>query len=244
MQKIVDLQNFPDGTPIEAIQGRITAVYPARSVTGAKGTSTVQNAELSDIGGNKVKLTVWDHPDLNPLKDNECVLHNTGGQRYPGIKVKHGSYVAQKDGRTHKAGDTIKTLELNVTKNGCFQHVEVYNQSKPADKPAAEAVSRPSEARPGAPLGAMAQSGYINGMTVGMAINNAVKLIADEKGGYVPETFAKDLYVIASDIIRVSQHIEKGNLAEKKGEKTVGKAPEPAKPAPVAAEVPEDDVPF
>ncbi len=242
MIKLTDINNFPDGTPIDAIQGRIVEVYEYQRKTGQKGPYTLQNAYIADVGGNKIKLTVWDHPDLAPLKGNEYVLHNTGGTRFPGIKVRLGSYVAKKDGQQHKAGDTVKTLELNVTKNGCFQHVEVFNQSKPAGAAPAEPVSR-AASTPSVNTGGQAPSqGYINGQTVGMAINNAVKIIT-EGNGYNPETFAKELYVIASDIIRVSQHIEKGNLSEK----TVGVKPEPAKPVPVAApvqEASEDDVPF
>lgn len=221
MIKLTEIQNFPDGTPIDAIQGRITAVYPARSVSNAKGTSTVQNAELSDVGGNMVKLTVWDHPDLEPLKDKEYVLHNTGGQRYPGIKVKHGSYVAKKDGRAHKAGDTVKTLELNVTKNGCFQHVEVYNQSKPADKPAAEPVSKPTSA-PNQGLGvhttgfAKSEGSYINGAKVGMAINCATQLLvagAEAHGGFPADDVLIDrIDWMASQIITLSNRLESGKL--------------------------------
>ncbi len=241
MIKLLDIQNFPDGTPIDAIQGRISEVYDYEKKQGQKGPYTLQKAYISDVGGNKIKLTVWDHPDLAPLKGNEYVLHNTGGTRFPGIKVRLGSYVAKKDGRDYKAGDTVKTLELNVTKNGCFQHVEVFNQSKPAGQTPAEPVSRPPTVVGGTPTHGVPVHANINGMTVGMAINNAVKIIT-EGNGYNPETFAKELYVIASDIIKVSQHIEKGNLSEK----TVGKTAEPTKASPVAPTTEEatEDVPY
>lgn len=242
MQKITDILNFPDGTPIDAIQGRISEVYAYEKKTGQKGPYTLQKAYIADVGGNKIKLTVWDHPDLAPLKGNEYVLHNTGGTRYPGIKVRIGSYVATKDGQQHKAGDTVKTLELNVTKNGCFQHVEVFNQNKPAGATPATPVSKPVEAQIGGQVGGSAQSAYINGQTVGMAINNAVKIIC-EGAGYNPETFSKQLHVIASDIIRISQTIEKGNLAGGTP-KTVEAKPEPAKTVPVASPEQDEDVPF
>ncbi len=248
MQKILDILNYPDGTPIDAVQGRITAVYPSKTIAGRNGPVTVQNAELSDVGGNKIKLVVWDHPDLAPLKDKEYVLHNTSSKKaYPGIQVKIGSYVANKAGKNHQVGDTVKTFELKVSKEGCFQHIEVFNQSKSPDKASAEPASRPAAAQTGGQVGGSSQGGYINGASVGMAINNAVKIITEGEG-YNPELFAKQLYVIASDIIRVSQHMEKGNLHVVGAElKTVGAKPEAAKQPPVAPpveDVPEDDVPF
>lgn len=214
MIKLTDISNFPDGTPIDAIQGKVTAVYPARSVTGAKGTSTVQNAELSDVGGNKIRLTVWDHPDLNPLKDNEYVLHNNGGTRFPGIKVKHGSYVAQKDGRNHKAGDTVKTLELNVTKNGVFQHVEVYNQSKPAGSAPAEPVSKPATGVSNETRVQTTTSTQINGASVGMAIKAAIDIIL-AKGREDSPDLIKEIHSLASAIVKIGQSMEKGDLCDK-----------------------------
>lgn len=246
MQSIASILNFPDGTPIDAVQGRITAVYPSKTFAGRNGPATVQNAELSDIAGNKIKLVVWEHPDLGPLKDKEFVLHNTSQKKaYPGLQIQIGSFVAKKDGKSHKAGDTVKTFELKVTKEGCFQHIEVYNQNKPAGSPAATppaATERAPEARSGGQVGGSAQTGYINGASVGMAVNNAVKIICDIEG-YVPETFAKQLFTIASDIIRVSRHMENGNLAPK-AEAAPAKTTAVAYSAPTPDAGPDEDVPF
>jgi len=217
MLKITEILNFPDGTPVDAVQGKISAVYPARTVTNPKGSSTVQNAELSDIAGNKIKLTVWDHPDLTPLKDNEYVLHNTGDKRYPGIKVKHGSYVASKDGRNHKVGDTVKTIELNVNKHGCFQHIEVYNQSKPAGATPAAPASKPVAAEPGPdvphPYPQAVKAQGIHGATVGMAVKAALDILAHNGEPITIDSIRGTAYEVASEIIRLSQKLEAGRLA-------------------------------
>ncbi len=240
MQKILDILNYPDGTPIDAVQGRITAVYPSKTIAGRNGPVTVQNAELSDVGGNKIKLVVWDHPDLAPLKDKEYVLHNTSSKKaYPGIQVKIGSYVANKAGKNHQVGDTVKTFELKVSKEGCFQHIEVFNQSKSPDKASAEPASRPAAAQTGGQVGGSSQGGYINGASVGMAVNNAIQVLM-HNGPIDPATFKTRIWNIASEILEVSQKLERGVVAEK----TVAKAAEPKQVAAPMVDTEEDQVPF
>jgi hypothetical protein len=67
-------------------------------------------------------------------------------------------------------------------------------------------------------------------MSVGMGINNVVKLMGDGLIPFNAETFAKDLWKFASEIVRVSQHMEKGNLAEKKDKPFEPAVSESAKP--------------
>ena len=78
-------------------------------------------------------------------------------------------------------------------------------------------------------------SGPIHGATVGMAINQAVGIINKFEFGldyFNSRDFTGDLWDIASHIIRVSQHLEKGNLADKAGERVpMGDRP-PARTAP------------
>ena len=56
----------------------------------------------------------------------------------------------------------------------------------------------------------------IHGATVGMAINQAMAaLLPSYAGAEITKdpAFTRDLYTLASDIIRVSLHLEQGNLA-------------------------------
>lgn len=61
----------------------------------------------------------------------------------------------------------------------------------------------------------------VPGVTVGMAINNAVQLIKEDAmnienfAGYLESPdFSRDVYQIASDLIRISRILEKGNIAQ------------------------------
>ncbi len=121
MHTIPEIKNFPAGAVIEAVQGKISAVYERRNINGQHGPTTVQNAELQDGAGNKIKLSVWDHPDLTELKGKEYVLHSSqAGAKRVGVSVKHGSY-------TPKNSDIAqKTIELTVNKKGVFQYIQVY----------------------------------------------------------------------------------------------------------------------
>jgi len=79
----------------------------------------------------------------------------------------------------------------------------------------------------------------VHGATVGMAINQAVGIIKDRlmdsdsasNAEYVNSPiFTRDLGTIASDIIRVAQHLEAGKLAP--GPKTRGQVGQPQEEAP------------
>lgn len=245
MTTIVQALGYADGTAIDEIQGKLTNVFPLKPT--ARGS--VQNAELSDVGGNKIKLTVWDHQDLAPHKGRDIYLHAyKPNPKYPAIKVVHGSYVASKDGRGHKAGDTVKTIELSLSKNAVLQYVEVAHQKPIEDKPID--IGDACEIRvtdEGKSVDAPKVS-HIQGMTVGMALNNAVQILK-HNGPIDLGTLPKQLYSIASDIIRVSQHIEKGNLSPKAEKITAEKSVEilekaKAGYAPASKEELDDEPPF
>ncbi len=64
-----------------------------------------------------------------------------------------------------------------------------------------------------------ASQGVIHGATVGMGVNNAVQcflnLDSKETGKWTPEQFKAFIWERASTLVRISQHMEKGNLAPK-----------------------------
>lgn len=111
-----------------------------------------------------------------------------------------------------------------------------------ADKAPAEPVSRPKEALTGGQVGGASSSGYINGASVGMAVNNAVEVLKHQ-GPINMATFAKDIHAIASDILRVSQSLEKGNLLDRT-EKTVGATKSVVQNSGDNPDLEEDGIPF
>jgi len=215
MQSIPQVQNYPDQTPIDAIQITVSGVYERRTDVGQYKTS-VQNADGVDVAGNKIRLDVWGHPDLTPLKGKEIVLHSVNGK---GVKVKHSSYFSKKENKE------VKQVGLEVSKAGQFQVVEVYHQQAGSEMPV-KAVSSPSEAiqtRGDTNLPVQAQNPVkgqeranpgIFGATVGMSLNNAVHALTA-----VGQPLDEDnVWKLASKLIRVSQRLERGDLYQEKAD--------------------------
>lgn len=78
------------------------------------------------------------------------------------------------------------------------------------------------------------------------AINNAVKILCETSlvGHVEPSDIGKKLYLLASDILRVSDHLEAGHLASNGKETAKETAPAP-QPAPAATNKGDDEhVPF
>ena len=100
-----------------------------------------------------------------------------------------------------------ETNELTI---GDKTNVRVVGSHAPAAALAtATTASAPTGARP-------ATLGVIHGATVGMAINQAMAALLPSYAGAditKDSAFSRDLYTLASDIIRVSLHLEQGNLA-------------------------------
>ncbi len=210
MNSIQTVKTWPNDAVVEAIEGKIAKVYEVKTVGTANGPKTIQNAELQDASGNKIRLAVWEHPDLKPLEGKDIALHSTRGGtgKFGGVKVVHGSYVAKKDGNGHKAGDSIPTLELSVSKSGAFQLIEVYRANT--------GTTAPAPAQAGVPLaepaGVPTRQASIHGATVGAAINNACANLTARGEDLDP----KKVYIIASALVKVALHMESGKLHEPK----------------------------
>ncbi len=91
MLTIPQIQNLPDKSAVDSLQGKIVAVYTREP--GPRPNSTRQNAVMADNAGNKIRMTVWDHPDLTELKGGEYVLHETrAGAKSGGVSVRHNNF--------------------------------------------------------------------------------------------------------------------------------------------------------
>lgn len=249
MRTIPECTNLPNGTPVDAVQGRLK-VFERRPVNGKYGPTTVQKASLSDVADNRIRLEVWGHPDLIPMDGMEVVVF-AGGKGGKGLSIKHGSYKKADTGEV--INTIVNTIELNVSKLGQFQTVEIYrstvapstvgpiaaipanpsHSAAPAGSGQLQTVQIPLKGQETAPPGKVA----IRGDAVGMAINNAVNIIvALAEQGQVPGDLMKDIGQKASDIIRLSNWLQQGNLYPE-----VKK--EPAKPV-VVKQPDNDKVPF
>lgn len=209
ISKITEILGFPHGTPIEAVQGTVVAVYDRREIPTKYGPNTVQTAVLKDVAGNQIRFTVWGHPDLSPMKDKEVVIHSPK----PGaVKVKHDTYTP-KEGKPG-AGIPKRTVELEVSKAGQFQFVEVYHQQS------GQTAGSPAAANP-SPSGTIQDQSHgdvagpaqkavkaIFGATAGLGVNNA--RLECEAAGVEPTE--DELWKRASKYVRVSLKIERGEL--------------------------------
>jgi len=148
-----------------------------------RGGGTIQDAKLKDAAGNEVKLAVWDHPDLGVLKGMEVII-----QASPkgGLKVVFDNY----------RPPGVNTI--SVSKNCTFQKLAVHHAQNGTNAP--EAAGTPAKGTP-API-------VVNGAKVGMAINCATTFLTT-----VGEPFdAKRVHAMASEIIRISNALEQGDL--------------------------------
>ncbi len=105
MQKIETIKTFPNGTPIDAVQCRITKTYEYKQLTGDYGPYTIQSAVVEDAAGNKLGIEVWSHSDIAKLEGQEVVIQQSS--RGKGLEVKHDSYTATKG---DKAGQVVNKI--------------------------------------------------------------------------------------------------------------------------------------
>src|SRR5688572_10457979 len=211
MLSIPEIKNLSDGMVVDAVEVTVDNVYDRRgNISTANGLTSVQNCELVDATGNKIRAAVWGHPDLTPLKGTKVILHSSkgGNGKFGGVSVKHGSYVAKQG---PKQGQTIKTVELSVSKAGLFQHVEVYHrQEGTTPTKAIEVSGGVQNAQAGVVVSSVPSR---NGQQVGNALNLAIQFMVESGMAttYTPDTIReqmpKDLYLMASDILRVSDYL-------------------------------------
>jgi hypothetical protein len=185
MTPLSQIPHLKDKDSIDAVQGRISRVFPARSPRG----KTVQDAEIQDASGNTIKMSVWEHPDLKPLEGMEVILQS--GPR-GGVQVKWDDYK--------------KTNVLSVNKSGTFQKLAVHQaQTGGVAAPAQTTNTVPTSNH----TSAVPATTVVNGAKVGMALNNATLFMTN-----ATEPFNKDrLFEIASEFVRISNRMEKGELA-------------------------------
>lgn len=156
-----------------------------------KAGKVPQNMIIS-CGGKEMRCAVWDHPDCSVYEGKEVIIL-PGGRG--GLAISDNDYQGK------------VTRKLSISKSCTFQVVAVH-AAAPAQRALGGAsggtiLPTPASSQP---------SPVIRGEKVGMAINNAI-LIMTEQG--VPFS-GEELHKYASEIIKVSQRLEAGELAQKK----------------------------
>ena len=216
---------------IPGTSGTLVEVKEHRNVNGTKGPTTAQDLKLQD-GNDWILGTAWGMPDISPWLNKRVIFvsNKTGNNKLAGVSIKE---------RPSKDGSKMYK-NLYVTAAGTMHDPDTYEASRgappipgmqaqpavqriplPSDQGAAQFVPKPPvqlppQMQPHANNPAPRANPPVQGITCGMAINNAVQLlIATEsfnKGGFDDEMIGRSVHRIASMIIRVSQMLEKGDL--------------------------------
>lgn len=195
---IQQIKQFPIGTVVPHITGTVKAVFPRKTGEGQYGPWSVQTVILAD-GGEEIPVSCWGFDELGHLKGQSVSVAATGTNKKTGktqgTELKEGK---DKQGAaraelhvSHKAGGFIGGDEPN-----------------PAFiRPQTEA---PQTAIPAIPSPSVAKSKGIEGVTVGMAVNCAVRLCA--ANAIPPENQDEFIHEKASALIRISQKLQAGEL--------------------------------
>lgn len=220
MQTIGNIKNLPDKCPVDQVQGKVVTVYEVKQVAG----KSKQSLLIQDAGGAKLMINAWEHSDLAFYQDKEVII--SSGPK-GGMKVN-----IWKDKPSVDVGRTC-TFQLLAVHNAQTGASTPTGDQKPANQ-----AQSPSNG----PSGEVLKS--IHPATVGMCINQACANLTQKGLDLDP----KEVFKIASELVKVALHMEKGNLAGAKKEvaspaPTPSPAPQPAS-APAPDGGPEEDVPY
>jgi hypothetical protein len=212
MQSIISALGFPSGTPIDTIEGRVGAVYDHTPLNTKFGPTTVQNATLEDIAGNKIKMSVWGHADLTPLRNMDVVI--TSAKDGKGVVVEHTSY-------KNKAGIEVSGVQLKISKYGQFQKVEVW-KAQNGGNPSPSASQGPSTPSQDVKSPVIDAAGTVKGFLVsgtqqvvrgdkvGMSLKAAVDLVVHGVVKVEDDGLEATLHQTAAMLIKVSNELEQG----------------------------------
>lgn len=203
MSTIADVKRFPIGTVVPHLAGTVKAVFQRKTGEGQYGPWSVQGLVLAD-GGEELNCSAWGFDDLGHLKGQSVSIAATGKNgktgKQQGTELKEGK---DKTGAvraelhiSHKAGGFIGGDEPNPA---------FMAGAKPQASTEAPQTPIPANSSPSAP-----KSKGIEGVTVGMAVNCAVRLCA--ANAIPPENQEEYIHEKASALIRISQKLQAGEL--------------------------------
>lgn len=187
---VKDITKLPIGTPITALAGSVRKVFPRKCGDSQYGPWSVQGVILCDLNDPSAEISVncWGFDDLSYLSGQTVSVAALGTSKKGGPS---GAEVAQgKD----KDGNARLEIKLEKKKGGFV------GGDKSAHKVAQSVDSKPPETR----------QPMVAGVTVGMAINNAIKLA--EIYQISPENLEEYLHEKASMLIRLSNKLTSNEL--------------------------------
>lgn len=220
------------GSVIEMIAGEFTKIYSERKEgSNDHGDWSMQTGTFKDDHGDTIKIQ---------FKNRDIVPQSWIGQRVEittvGDKKSKGICVDEYQG--------VKRLVLYPTVEFAWitgerqapapDHRHDGPPARREDPPAR--LAPPTETRQQAPAARREESAPIHGATVGMALNQASRILtesvaqADRLKYFLSRKYLLDLYAMASGIVRVSQHMERGYLAAPIEEPAPRQAADPDKP--------------
>lgn len=226
------------GSTIDGIEGLNVLEVNERKEGGGDKPWTCQALKVSD-GTSEGWMSVFDFPDISHLRGRTINIESTmgGNKKVYGVTID----VYQNKGKLKLSNsalidDTTDQAQPDKQAHNLEAHGVggVYN--RPEAVPARQQAQRPSPPRQNAPDRQQTQpvrqqqapqqrqqaqttvKKPIYGATVGMAISQAIGIIKETVEGsldeyYLTHDFSRDVWFIASDIVRVSNHMETGHLA-------------------------------
>lgn len=201
---IQEIKKFPIGTVVPHITGTVKAVFPRKTGEGQYGPWSVQTVILSDAANDEIPCSCWGFDELGHLKGQSVSVAATGKDR----RTNKASGTEIKEGKD-KQGVARPELHVSHGKGGFIGGDEPNpafmankGQEQPAEAPQAPIPSNSSPSKP--------QPKGIEGVTVGMAVNCAVRLCV--ANGIEPALIDEYVHEKASALIRISQKLQAGEL--------------------------------
>jgi hypothetical protein len=143
---VADIFEMHDGTPVEAVKGKIKGMFEYKSGVKNKKPWSFQNLTITD-GTTDIKVTLCGRPELEAsFKGKQvCILSHFGDHGMTGIKAKDDSY--EKDGETVTNRILWVTGSAEITSSLPAGEIgkESSTDKPPANKPAGKAAAAPKQ---------------------------------------------------------------------------------------------------
>lgn len=152
---IKDALNFPEGTPIPRITGKVSLIWDRTTGEGKWGTWFKQAGLMEDAEGNKIVFTVWDKPDMSDYKGRTVIFRSAPNAKKPSITLKADYKDAAK-------------MTLNVGKSAIVLTEEEETDDVPMDfdKSGAPVTAKEAQSKPQSQPAPKAQAPSVHSLPV------------------------------------------------------------------------------
>lgn len=212
IQSVLDVLNQSDDKEtIPAVKGVLKSIYKANVGLGKNGPWSINNGVLSSEG-HEIRVKFWNRSDddLLPLKGKTIVITSVQGNRgLSGVSFVAQGYKDQPELKVSEKAE-ISVEGDPISKQERQKPIQSTSEQEEEDVP--YEFNKATNASP-----SQATSQNFHGAQVGMAVNNAFAFLLQEEPGALadPATRCRTLWEIASDILRVAQRMEGGDIAPK-----------------------------